>query len=266
MTGASGDAPLAGKVAVVTGAGGGIGRAITLAYIRAGASVVGVGRSADPLAETGRIAHDMGGTITVLSADVRDGEALAAIAKRVEDEHGQVDVLVANSGIGGPMLPLWEVPVDGWDDTIATNLTGVFLTCRAFVPGMITRRRGSIVVIGSITGKRPVATRAAYASSKIGLVGLVRTLALDAGKFGIRANLISPGPVAGARLRGVLDAQVQLTGRSLTELEQDLLAQLALPQLTEAEDVADCAVFLASESSRAISGQDINVAAGMVMY
>jgi len=244
MTGASGDAPLAGKVAVVTGAGGGIGRAITLAYIRAGASVVGVGRSADPLAETVRIAHDMGGTITVLSADVRDGEALAAIAKRVEDEHGQVDVLVANSGIGGPMLPL----------------------CRAFVPGMITRRRGSIVVIGSITGKRPVATRAAYASSKIGLVGLVRTLALDAGKFGIRANLISPGPVAGARLRGVLDAQVQLTGRSLTELEQDLLAQLALPQLTEAEDVADCAVFLASESSRAISGQDINVAAGMVMY
>jgi NAD(P)-dependent dehydrogenase (short-subunit alcohol dehydrogenase family) len=121
-------------------------------------------------------------------------------------------------------------------------------------------------VIGSITGKRPLHGRTPYAASKLGLVGLVRTLALEAGTYGIRANLISPGFVAGPRIDRVIEAQA--TGLNITpeEARQRFISASPLGRLTAPEDVAACAVFLASPAAAAVTGEDLNVATGVVMY
>jgi NAD(P)-dependent dehydrogenase (short-subunit alcohol dehydrogenase family) len=257
---------LTGEVAVVTGAGRGIGRAIALAHARAGALVVATGRSLDALRETATLIRSEGAQADVITADVRDPASLGALAAEVNARHGRVDALVANSGIGGPTAPAWEVEPDDWADTIATNLTGVFLTCRAFVPAMLAQRRGSIVVIGSVTGKRPMKGRTPYAASKLGLVGFVRSLAADVGETGIRANVISPGATDGPRLRWVFEEQARLSGRTVQAVEEDFVADTPLRRLVTAEEVADCAVFLASHAARAITGHDINVTGGWVMH
>ena len=167
------------------------------------------------------------------------------------------DALVLAAGIPGPTAPLWEQTPEDWDATVGANLTGVFLTCRAFLPGMIERGRGSVVAIGSMTGKRPLPGRTPYAASKTALVGLVRTLAWEAGRHGVRVNLVSPGPVEGERLDGVLAAQGPGAREAFT-------AASPLARFTTAGDVVAAVRFLCSDVS--ITGEDLNVSAGTVMY
>ena len=141
-----------------------------------------------------------------------DRPTIDALAQRVEAEVGALDVLVANSGIAGPTAELWKITPEEWEETIRVNLTGTFLLCRALLPAMIDRGSGSVVVIGSTTGKRPMYGRTPYAASKLGLVGLVRTLAVELGPHGVRVNLISPGAVAGPRIEAVLHEQARAAG------------------------------------------------------
>jgi NAD(P)-dependent dehydrogenase (short-subunit alcohol dehydrogenase family) len=182
------------------------------------------------------------------------------------DRFGRIDVLINNSGIGGPSGPLWEVSVEEWRRTFAVNVEGVFLVTKAVMPHMIERGSGSVVMIGSITGKRPLWGRTPYASTKSALVGLTRTLAVEAGPHGVRVNLISPGFVTGPRLDWVIDAQAERRGISTDQVRSELAAEAALNRLTEPEDIARVALFLASEESRGIAGADINVNSGVVMY
>lgn len=258
--------PLAGKVSVVTGAGRGIGRAISLAFAKAGAVVVASGRSTDSLEATVSEILADGGEALALAADVREFEDVWRLASEVEARFGRTDLLIANSGVGGPTAPSWEVDPEQWNETIATNLTGVFLCCRAFLPGMIERKSGSIVVIGSVTGKRPMKGRVPYAASKLGAVGLVRTVAAEVGAMGVRVNLISPGATEGPRLEWAIREQAELSGRPYAEVEQKFMDESALRRPVSARDIADCAIFLSSESARSITGEDVNVAAGWVMY
>ncbi|MBV9046872.1 MAG: SDR family oxidoreductase [Solirubrobacterales bacterium] len=258
--------PLTDAVAVVTGAGKGIGRQIALAFARAGASLALVGRDQAGLAETRELVAELGGPALVVPADIRAHEEVVAMASEVLTRLGRVDVLVCNSGIAGPTAPLWEISLGDWEETLRVNLTGTFLCCRALLPAMIERRSGAVIVIGSISGKRPLYGRTPYTASKLGLVGLVRTLAWETGPHGIRVNLISPGFVAGPRIERVIEGQAQALGVTPVQAREGLLSASPMARLTEPEDVAACAVFLASPGAASITGEDLNVSAGVVMY
>jgi NAD(P)-dependent dehydrogenase (short-subunit alcohol dehydrogenase family) len=257
---------LDGAVAVVTGAGTGIGREISLRLAADGADVVLTGRSAGPMEEVAAEVRAVGGRASVVRMDLREPASIEAAAKAVQEEFGRVDVLVNNSGVGGPSAPLWEIDPEEWEDTFRVNVTGTFLVCRAFLPGMVERRSGSVVVIGSMTGKRPLVNRTPYAASKTALIGLVRTLAFELGPHGIRVNLVSPGPVEGKRIQWVLEQQAKARGITFEQARDDFTSASPLKRLVPPGDVADAVAYLASPRSASITGDDINVSAGLVMY
>ncbi len=165
---------LTDRVAVVTGAGRGIGRAIALALAGEGAQLVLAGRSVDALEQTRKLTADTERDPLVVPTDITVPDQVEALARATLEALGGVDVLVNNSGIGGPSAPLWEVDPADWEATMAVNVTGTYLCCRAFLPAMVTRRSGSVVIIGSMTGKRPLVGRTPYAASKMALVNRAR--------------------------------------------------------------------------------------------
>ena len=257
---------LDGAVAVVTGAGTGIGREIALRLAADGADLVLAGRSTGPMDEVAAAVREAGRRALVVPLDLRDAASVTKAADAAFDEFGRVDVLVNNSGVGGPSAPLWEIDPDDWEDTFRVNVTGTFLVCRAFLPRMIEAGSGSVVVIGSMTGKRPLVNRTPYAASKTALIGLVRTLAWDTGPHGVRVNLVSPGPVEGARIQWVLEQQAAARGISFEEAQADFTSGSPLHRLVPPGDVADVVAYLASPRSASITGDDINVSAGLAMY
>lgn len=257
---------LLGRVAVVTGAGSGIGRAIAVKCAAEGAHVALAARSEDRLRETAEHIEAAGGSALPVVTDLRDGRQVTSLAKTVERELGNADLLVNNSGVAGPTSVLWEIEPEDWEETLRVNLTGAYLCCRAFLPGMVSRRSGNVVVIGSATGKRPLYGRTPYSASKLGLVGLVRTLAWEAGEHGIRVNLISPGPVSGERIERVIEAQAKIKGITRDEARDELTSGSPLHKFVTPEDVAEAVVFLASDAARSVTGEDFNVSAGLVMH
>jgi NAD(P)-dependent dehydrogenase (short-subunit alcohol dehydrogenase family) len=253
------------RVAVVTGGGRGIGRSIARALAGAGYELILAARSETELTAVKTEIDEAGGKAVAVPTDLRSPGQIDRLAETAR-EVGPVDLLVNNSGIAGPQGMMWELDPDGWAETMAVNVDAVFLCSRAFLPAMIERRRGSIVNVGSITGKRPLLGRSPYATSKLALVGLTRTLALETGAFGVRVNLISPGFVEGPRIDWVIDRQAEARGVASAEVREDFTAQSPLGRLTSPEDVASVVVFLASDAAAAITGADINVNSGVVMY
>lgn len=257
---------LTGKTAVVTGAGRGIGRAITLALADAGADVVLAARSIDALDAVAVEVGDRGRAAHVVPTDVSLPSDVEALATETLERFGTVDVVVNNSGIAGSTALTWETDVDTWERTLAVNLTGPWLMCRTFIPRMIEGGGGSIVNIGSITGKRPLLGRTPYAATKAGLIGLTRTIAEEAGPHAIRVNLISPGAVEGPRIDAVFEAQARAKNMSAAEVRSQFEQLSPLGRLVTADDVARATVYLASDASAGITGIDLNVTTGMVMY
>ena len=259
------DAP----VAVVTGANRGIGRAITVALAGAGYIVAAGARDpaslAGTVAEAARAGTPAGGTAVPVACDVCDEASVAAMAGQA-GRLGPVRAVVANAGIAGPTAPLHEIALADWRETIATDLDGVFLTFRAFIPAMIERRDGSLIAISSMTGKRPLHGRTPYAAAKMGVIGLVRTLAAELGRYDIRVNAVCPGFVAGPRIEQVLARQAAARGVSQEAIRAEVDGLSPLRRMARAEEVAAACVFLASGGSAAITGEDLNVTAGVVMY
>lgn len=254
------------KVSVVTGASQGIGRVIATSLARRGDAVVLAARNKANLEEVAAEIDRAGGTCLVVPADVTDLASMEAMAAAAVERFGRLDVVVANSGIGGPSGVLWEADPEEWRNTFDVNVTGVFHTLRATIPALIAAGGGSAVVIGSISGKRPLYGRTPYTASKLALVGLVRTLALEAGPHGIRVNLVSPGFVAGPRIDWVIAAQAQARGLTEAEVRAEFERQSPLGRLTAASDVADAVRHLTSDAAAAVTGEDLNVNAGVVMY
>jgi NAD(P)-dependent dehydrogenase (short-subunit alcohol dehydrogenase family) len=252
-------------VAVVTGANRGIGRAITVAFAAAGFAVAASARDPASLAETVAEAEQAGRTPVPVACDVRDETSFAALAERAE-QIGPVHTVVANAGIAGPTAPLHEITLADWRETIATDLDGVFLTFRAFIPAMIGRRDGSLVAISSMTGKRPLHGRTPYAAAKMGVIGLVRTLATELGPHNIRVNAVCPGFVAGPRIEQVLRRQAAVRGIAEETVRAELAGLSPLRRMVRPEEVAAACVYLASDGSAAVTGEDLNVTAGVVMY
>lgn len=254
------------KVAVITGSGRGIGRAIALAYARQGARLVLAARSVEGLEETRRMVADEQSEALVVPTDISNVASVAMLAQKTREHFGRVDILVNNSGIAGPTAPLWEITPDDWEATFAVNVTGTFLCCRAFLPMMIAQSSGSIIIIGSMTGKRPLLGRTPYSASKLALVGLARTLAWETGQYGIRVNVISPGPVEGERIEMVIRKQAEVKGISIDEARRSFLRDSPLNRLIPPQDVGAAAVFLGSDRASSITGEDLNVSAGITMY
>jgi NAD(P)-dependent dehydrogenase (short-subunit alcohol dehydrogenase family) len=259
---------LQGKTVLITGAARGIGRELTLAMAAAGADLALTSRRPSDLEEVARRARECGVQVSTHALDltVRNRSQVETVVAEVEAGLGFIDTLVCNSGVGGPSGPLWAVTDAEWDEVLAVNLTGVFLSIRAVLPQMVREGQGSVIIIGSMTGKAPLFNRAPYAASKMALVGLCRTLAADVGAHGVRANIISPGFVQGPRLDWVIQSRASALGLTTAEIQADLRARSPLNRFTTEADVAAAAIFLASDAASAITGEDLNVSSGTVMY
>jgi NAD(P)-dependent dehydrogenase (short-subunit alcohol dehydrogenase family) len=253
------------RVAVVTGANRGIGRAIAVALAMSGFAVLATARDPASLQDTVTEIERAGGAVSTAACDVREEASVAAMAETALT-WGPVHTVVANAGTTGPTRPLHEISLDEWRDCVATNLDGVFLTFRAFIPSMITAGRGSLIAISSMTGKRPLTNRTPYAAAKMGVIGLARTLATELGGYGIRVNAICPGAVAGPRIEDVVRKQAAARGTTDGEALKAFTGSSPLGRLVEPGEVARACAFLASDDAASITGEDMNVTAGVVMY
>jgi NAD(P)-dependent dehydrogenase (short-subunit alcohol dehydrogenase family) len=253
---------LDGKVAIVTGASKGIGRAMSERFAREGASVVCAARTPNLVREVADGIVTAGGRAAAVVADLgTEAGARAAVGAAVKT-FGRLDAIVNNAGDSGPTSPVQDFPLDGWEYTINSCLTSSFLGARFAVPALIAAGGGAIVNIASMAGRRGLAYRAAYCAAKAGQEGLTRGLALELGRYGIRVNAILPGAVAGDRIDRVIAGQAEARGATIEQTRKSFEERIPLRRMTEAEDIAALAVFLVSEAARNLSGQCIPVNGG----
>ncbi len=253
------------RVAVVTGGGRALGRAIALRLARDGADLILAAPEENEIGQTADEIKNLGRRASAVVTDVTRDDEVASMADRALAEFGRVDILVNNAGIIGPTAPVTEVSRDDWDRVLAVNLTGAFLCTRALLPGMIRRRSGRIVNIASTAAKNVTSLRSPYAASKWGLIGLTMTVAKEVGKHDINVNAVCPGPVEGGRINTVIANQAEQQGRAVKDVTQDYINQTLLGRFVPADDVAAMVAFLASDEANNITGQALEVSAGWRM-
>jgi NAD(P)-dependent dehydrogenase (short-subunit alcohol dehydrogenase family) len=244
---------LDGNVAVVTGAGGGIGRAAAAAFAEAGADLALVGRNVAKLRETAEEVERNGQTALIVEADVTDEAAVASARDKVLGKFGRADILFNNAGITSPKL-LADLSIEEWRRISEVNLTGAFLCSRAFAIPMIAQKHGRIINMGSILSGRGMANRTAYCATKAGLANFGAALAFELGPHGITVNTVGATVIVTDLNRDLIKSQPQLYQR--------VLDRSALGRLGEVEDVAGVLVFLASQAAGFVTGQTVYVDGG----
>jgi 3-oxoacyl-[acyl-carrier protein] reductase len=249
---------LAGKVAIVTGGGRGIGRAICMGLHSNGATVVVVDRNPDTCQSVANAIRDQGGRAVAVPTNVADWPAVKAMVDQAQAQYGTVDLLANNAGILRPTRPLESISEEEWDLVLDVNLKSAFFCTRAVLPLMKTHRRGAIVNTASIAG-RSVSNNggAHYSVSKAGLIGLTRHTARECAGFGIRANAIAPAGV---------DSEMvpeQLTAEQIKAVNVE--ARIPAGRLARPEEIANLVVFLFSERSSYITGATIDINGGLLM-
>jgi NAD(P)-dependent dehydrogenase (short-subunit alcohol dehydrogenase family) len=254
---------LDGRVAIVTGGGYGIGRAIALALAKEGADVVVAARTERALKQVAREIKGMGRKSLAMVIDLLQPEQPMAMVEKTLAKFGKIDILVNNAGAEGPIRNVAEMDLKGWNDLLAVNLTGAMLCSRCVLgKSMIPRKSGVIINISSAAGRKGLPTRSAYSSSKFAIIGFTQSLAAEVGRYGIRVNAIAPGAVEGERIERVFNIAAKNMGVTYEQVVANSNARSALGRMVKPEEVAALAVFLASEQSSAITGQTINIDAG----
>lgn len=236
---------------LVTAGASGVGRAMAAAFDAAGYDVwvTDIDRSALDALPDHWAAH---------RADVTNEADMSAVFQAVEAVGG-LDVLCANAGVAGPTSAIEDIDLDAWRACVAVNLDGAFLAAKHAAPMMKSARAGSIILTSSTAGQYGYPYRAPYASAKWAIIGLMKTLAMELGPLGIRANAICPGAVEGPRMEGVLAREAAAKGMTRDEVYQGYASGTSMGRFVEAQDIANMAVFLASDAARLVSGQVIAV-------
>ncbi len=253
---------LQGKKALVTGGGVGIGESIALAFAREGADVAITSRNTANLEGVAAKIREMGRTALAITADIAEEDEVKAMVEKTMSEFGRIDVLVNNSGIPGRFLDVSEMDLSDWNQVLAVNITGTMLCSREALRDMRARKSGNIINISSMAGKRVTPKRSSYVSSKFAMHGFTLTLAQEVGPDNIRVNCICPGATEGDRIERVINSFVESTGRSYEEVRKRLESRASLRRMVTPEEVAECAVFFASEESSGMTGQIVDVSAG----
>ena len=243
----------ANKVAVVTGAGRGIGRAVALAYARMGADVACVSRTEENSAKAAAEVEALGRRAWAVAVDVSDTAAVDAAAGKILDDAGRVDILVNNAGVTRDNL-LMRMSEEEWDTVINTNLKGAFNFTKALTRPFIKQRSGRIINIASVIGLIGNAGQSNYAASKAALIGFTKSVAKELAPRGITANAIAPGFI-----------ETDMTAALDDKVRESIIGNVPLGRFGSPDDIAHAAVFLAMEPSGYITGQVLTVDGGMVM-
>jgi 3-hydroxybutyrate dehydrogenase len=258
---------LQNKVALITGSGRGIGRAIAQLFAAEGAAVFLVARSEAELAASAKEITTAGGKAMFGVADVGQVKDCRVVANAAEEKFGRVDILVNNAGHYGPVLPVEEYPLEEFEKVIDVHLRAAFLLSQLMLPGMYARKSGVILNISSISAKAAFGWGSAYAAAKAGMLGLTRVNAAEAARKGVRVNAICPGPVTETVMSKELGTEL---ARKLNVSEKDQLAGFLESILQgrgqTADEIARAALFLCSDQASAITGQAINVDGGAVFF
>ncbi|WP_337267322.1 SDR family oxidoreductase [Oryzifoliimicrobium ureilyticus] len=253
---------MANKVALVTGAGSGIGKACALMLAKEGAAVGVLGHTEDELLQTCEEIQNGGGKALALIADTTDEDDMRVAVSKLVETFGGLDIVVANAGINGVWAPIDDLKPDEWDKTIAVNLRGTYLTLHVTVPPLKARQGGSIIVVSSINGTRTFTTpgATAYSATKAGQLAMVQQLALELGKHKIRVNAVCPGAI---------ETSINANTSSRNEAEAEVPVVWPKGEIPisdgkagRSEDVAEAIVFLASGRSHHITGTPIWIDGG----
>jgi NAD(P)-dependent dehydrogenase (short-subunit alcohol dehydrogenase family) len=246
---------ISGKRVLVTAAASGIGATVAARFAAAGAHVQVCDSD-----EKSLLAYCAGHPgISGHLADVADPSQVERVVAAAVDRFGGLDVLVSNAGVAGPAAPVEDIELDGWRRTLDVNLTGAFLCVRAAVPLLKEAGGGSIAVMSSNAGTMGLPFRAPYVATKWGLIGLVKTLAMELGPHGIRVNAICPGDVEGERIRGVIAREAENRGMTPEAVRAERVEAVSLRTMVSADDVADLILFTCSAAGARISGQALLV-------
>jgi len=260
------------KVAFITGGGSGIGRAIARSFVEEGATVVLAARNQENLSAAVQEFEDMGGKALAIPMDILKEQDIVDAVKKAVDTFGRIDILVNNSGIGGPTAYVWDLKLDDWNEIIGVDLTGSMLCAREVLKYMVPAGKGGIIINMGAEGGRSgdgrsgYPMRAGYCCAKMGVIGLTETLAREGGPHGVRVNCLSAGAVRGDRFVRVMQGRADARGIGLEEMIKIELKQYSLGRPTEERELGQTAVFLASDESSAITGQTIVAACGMNMW
>jgi 3-oxoacyl-[acyl-carrier protein] reductase len=242
------------QVAVITGAGRGIGRAIALAYARAGATLALAARSQDELAQTAHAAQALGAITTCVPTDVTDPTQVATLVRHTVERFGRLDILVNNAGIAGPVGPLQDNDMTAWVQTIQVNLIGSYLCCQAVLPIMRQQNRGKIINLSGAGATTAWAHLSAYGASKVAVVRLTETLALELADTNIQVNALGPGSIHTQMWEELRDRAQEAGAEHIYTLGQHITSGGG----ASLERVAEWALFLASAASGALSGRLIS--------
>ena len=253
---------LANRVAIVTGASKGIGRAMSAVFAREGARVVCAARTQALVQDTVDAIRASGGDAIAVVADASVEDGAKAIVAAGVGAFGRVDTLVNNAGDGGPTKAVQDYSTDEWFYTINSCLTSAYLCTRFAVPAMIAAGRGAIVNIASMAGRRGLPYRIGYCSAKAGQIGMTYGMALELGRYNITVNAIAPGAVEGDRIDRVIQGQADIRGVDAARMRQSFVERSPLRRMSTGDDIAALAAFLCSDLARNISGQCIPVTAG----
>ena len=256
------------RVAIVTGGGQGIGRAIALALAAEGAAVALAARNLANLEKTVAEITLKGGKAKAIQTDVTIESQIERMVADTMREFGRLDILVNNSGIGGVTCPVVDLKLEDWMEVIQVDLTGSMLCTKHALKQMIPRKSGVIINIAAEggragDGRSGYPMRTPYCCSKMGMIGLTESVSVEVGKYGIRVNAISPAAVKGERLINVVKGRAQALGASFDDLMSKIADTSSLGRITEESDVAAMAVFLASDEARSVTGQTIPIHCGL---